>query len=430
MRTRRSFLGTVVGGGAATALGPSARIGLSKSVGKTVERKDPPATARDEEYWRGIRRAFDVDDTLINLNNGGVSPSPRAVQDALFRQLELSNQAPAHTMWEVLEPQVETVRARLAASLGCDAEELAIVRNASEALETCILGLELKPGDEVVTTNQDYPRMLDAWRQRERRDGIVLKAISFPTPPSDLEDLLEGFRRALTRRTRAILVCHMTNLTGQIFPVRELCRLARERGIEAIVDGAQAYAQVPFSLSDLDCDYYGASLHKWLMAPVGTGFLYVRREKIARLWPLMAAPAGMEANIRKFEEIGTHPAANHNAILEALDFHQRIGAERKAVRLRYLRDRWMTRLQDLPGVRFHTSLDPNMGCAIGTVEIEGVDPAPLVKRLWQRRRILATPILHREFRGLRVTPGIYTTLEELDAFAEEMGRVVAGGLES
>jgi selenocysteine lyase/cysteine desulfurase len=331
-------------------------------------------------------------------------------------------------MWRVLDPQVETVRRLLAEDFGCEPEEIAITRNASEALEICQLGLDLKAGDEVVTTNQDYPRMLTTWRQRERRDGVVLRTISFPVPPPSMQDLRDRFARAITPRTRVIHVCHITNLTGQIFPVKEICRLARERSIEVVVDGAHAFGHFPFTLADLDCDYYGTSLHKWLFAPHGTGFLYVRKNKIKSLWPLMAAPPDMDGNIRKFEEIGTHSAANHNAIAEALVFQETIGLERKAARLRYLRDRWMKRLQGQKGVRIHTSFEPAMACAIGNVGIEGVDTAKLTQHLWDKRRVIVVPILHEEFQGLRVTPNVYTTLDEVDVFAEEMERVIASGL--
>ncbi len=427
MTTRRTFLRGLAGAGAATTFRDGA-LGTIHAAGKAVAGRAPDEVAADEDYWREIQQAFTVDRSLVNLNNGGVSPSPRIVQEAMRRALELSNEAPVYTMWQLLEPQIESVRKRLAAAFGCDPEEMAITRNASESLETCILGLDLKAGDEVLTTNQDYPRMLTSWRQRERREGIVLRTISFPVPPPSLDDLVDRFRKAITTKTRVILVCHITNLTGQIFPVKEICRLGRERGIEVIVDGAHAFAHFPFSHADLDCDYYGTSLHKWLFAPFGTGFLYVRKSRIAKLWPLMAAPAEMDGNIRKYEEIGTHPAANHNAIAEALTFHEGIGALRKAARLRYLRDRWMKRLLGQKGVRIFTSFDPAMSCAIGNVGLEGVDTAQLAAQLWERRRIIVVPILHEEFQGLRVTPSVYNTLPEVDLFAEEMERVVARGL--
>jgi selenocysteine lyase/cysteine desulfurase len=331
-------------------------------------------------------------------------------------------------MWRVLEPQIESVRRRLAQAFGCDPEELAITRNASEALEICQLGLDLEPGDEVITTDQDYPRMITTWEQRVRRDGIVLKKVSFPDPPPSMRYLVEIFERAITPRTKVIHFCHITNLSGQIFPVRELCRMARERGIEAIVDGAHAFAHFPFSRDELDCDYYGTSLHKWLLAPHGTGFLYVRRSKIPALWPLMAAPETMDRDIRKFEEIGTHPAANHNAIAEALTFHEGIGPERKAARLRYLRDRWMKRLEGQRGVKLYTSYDPAQSCGLANIGIEGIDPVKLADYLWEKHRILVTAITHPACTGIRVTANVYTTLKEIDTFAEVMERVIRNGL--
>jgi selenocysteine lyase/cysteine desulfurase len=428
MSTRRGFLRAAAGGAGGLAAFRASGLGTLRAAGRRAEGRGPEAVAADEDHWREVQQAFSVDRSIVNLNNGGVSPSPRIVQQAMQRDLEYSNEAPVYTMWQVLEPQIESVRARLAASFGCDPEEMAITRNASESLEICILGLELEPGDEVLTTNQDYPRMLTTWRQRERREGIVLKTISFPVPPPGLDDLAERFERAITPRTRVIMLCHITNLTGQIFPVKRICQLGRERGIEVVVDGAHAYAHFPFRHEDLDCDYYGTSLHKWLLAPHGTGFLYVRKAKIPKLWPMMAAPAAMDGDIRKYEEIGTHPAANHLAIAEALTFHEAIGGERKAARLRYLRDRWARRLEGQQGIRLLTSFDPAQSCGLANVSLAGVDPRALAEHLWQRRRIIVTPIVHEEFQGLRVTPNVYTTLGEIDTFAEEMERVIARGL--
>ncbi|MFN7997697.1 MAG: aminotransferase class V-fold PLP-dependent enzyme [Bryobacteraceae bacterium] len=417
---RRHFLQTA---GALAFLRPdSAERARAATAGTNRAAED---LARDEDFWREIQSGFTLDRNIINLNNGGVSPSPRIVQEAMRRSLEFSNIAPARTMWAVLEPEVESVRRGLANDFGCDPEEIAITRNASESLETCQLGLDLKAGDEVLTTDQDYPRMITTWKQRERRDGIVLKMIPFPTPPPSLDDLAERFERAITPRTRVIHFCQITNLTGQIFPVKRICQMARSRGIEAIVDGAHAYAQFPFKHADLDCDYYGTSLHKWLLAPHGTGFLYVRRSKIAKLWPLMAAPDEMTNNIRKFEEIGTHPAANHNAISDALQFHQAIGVERKAARLRYLRSLWTERLTRLPGVSTPTSADPQQSCGIGLLSVEGKEPGALADQLWEKYKILTVGIVHKQFRGLRITPNIYTTAREIDVFCDAVEKLIA-----
>ncbi|HUG54073.1 MAG TPA: aminotransferase class V-fold PLP-dependent enzyme [Vicinamibacteria bacterium] len=388
----------------------------------------PPAeVAADEAPWRAVRDAFDVDRTIINLNNGGVSPSPRLVQEALALDQRRSNEAPAYSMWAVLEPEKESVRAGLAALFGCEAEEVAITRNACESLETCLFGFDLRPGDEVLTSNQEYPRTLAALRQRERRDGIVVRAVPLPVPAASSAELLDRFRRALTPRTRVLLVSHMTYLTGQILPVAEICRMGREAGVVVVVDGAHTLGHLPLRREDLGCDYFGATLHKWMMAPHGTGFLYVRRDKIERLWPLMAPPADMRPDdIRKFEQIGTHPAAPHNAIAEALEFHHALGAARKSARLRYLRDRWARPLSCHPRVRLLTNLEASMSCGLGTFAVEGVEPAALAEALWDRKRILVVAFAHEEFAGVRVTPSLYTTAGEVDTFVAETLSILGG----
>ena len=421
MLTRRGFLHTTgTATLAALATFRDDNVARLEAAARMADGVSAADLATDENYWREIQQAFTLDRTIINLNNGGCCPSPRVVHEALKRYLDISNQAPVYHMWQILEPNIETVRRRLAASFGCDVEEMAITRNASEALQIAQLGIDLKPGDEVVTTNQDYGRMLDTWEQRVRRDGIKLTRISFPVPPPSLDVLADRLLAAITPATKVLHFCHITNLTGQIFPVKRICDAARARGIQTIVDGAHAYAHFPFTATDLGCDYYGTSLHKWLLAPIGTGFLYVRRERIASLWPLTPAGESRAKDIRKFEEIGTHPAANHNAIAEALTFHEGIGGERKAERLRYLRNRWAQRLAKHAKIRLHTNLDPAHSCAIGNVQIVGMKTGEVVSQLWSKWRIIATPIVHEEYEGVRVTPNVYTTLEEIDTFSGAM----------
>jgi isopenicillin-N epimerase len=428
MLTRRAFLHrSGVAGGAAIAALTSDGLARARAASALVDGRSPDEVAADESYWREVQQAFTLDRTIINLNNGGVCPSPRVVHEALKRYLDISNQSPVYHMWQVLEPNIESVRRQLAAEAGCDPEELAITRNASEALQIAQLGLDLKPGDEVVTTNQDYGRMLDTWEQRVRRDKIKLTKISFPVPPTRA-DLVQRFERAITPSTKVLHFCHITNLTGQIFPVQEICAMARARGIKTVVDGAHAFAHFPYRVADLGCDYYGTSLHKWLLAPVGTGFLYVRRENIPALWPLTPAAAAKEKDIRKFEEIGTHPAANHNAIAEALAFHHAIGVDRKVARLRYLRDRWATRVKDHPRVKLHTALARADSGALATVGITGVPTPKWTSHLWDKWRIIVTPIVHAEYEGARVTPNVYTTLEEVDTFAGALLEVADKGL--
>jgi isopenicillin-N epimerase len=386
--------------------------------------KTPQEVASDEDFWAEIRNAYSIDRNIINLNNGYCSPSPRVVQDAMRRYLEYSDMGPYHTMVAVLEKQVEVVRRRIAQAAGCDTEEIAITRNASESLENAQYGVDLQRGDEVLTTNQDYPRMLSTFRQRERREGIVLKTISFPVPPPSMDDLYQRFERAVTPKTKLILLCHITNRTGQIFPVKRICEMAHARNIPVIVDGAHAFSQFPYKISDLDCDYYGVSLHKWCCAPVGTGFLYVRKSRIASTWSMMASGPQQVDDIRKFEEIGTHPAANHDAISEALIFNENIGIDRKAARLRYLRDRWANRLAQNPKCKILHSPDPAQSCGIGFLAFNGVDGAKIQQALWTKYAIMTAFMGHEEYSGLRITPHVYSTIRDIDFFAEMVEREV------
>ena len=422
----RRNLFRLAAGTAVAALQDNAIDRVSAAAASAKDRT-PEDIAADEDFWGEIRSAFTVDRNVVNLNNGYVSPSPRGVQEAMRRYLEYSDMGPYHTMIAVLERQVEAVRRRLAQAAGCDPEEIAITRNSSESLENAQYGIDLKAGDEVLTTNQDYPRMLSTFRQRERREGIVLKTISFPVPPPGLDDLYQRFERAVTPRTRLILVCHITNRTGQIFPIKRICAMAHARNIPVIVDGAHAFSHFPFQISDLDCDYYGVSLHKWTYAPIGTGFLYVRKSRIAGTWPLMAAGPSQNNDIRKFEEIGTHPAANHNAISEALVFNENLGIDRKAARLRYLRDRWALRLAQNPKCRILHSADPAQSCGIGFLAFNGVDAGKLRETLWSKYAILTAYMPHEEYSGLRVTANVYSTLRDIDTFSEAVETEVKNG---
>jgi isopenicillin-N epimerase len=417
--TRRAFLanaGAVLGLAAAT---------VPHLTALAHELQQPRS---DDDFWAFVQQSFSSGRGIVNLNNGGVSPSPRIVTEALERYTWQQEDTTAYTMWQLLEPQSERIRAELAALFGCDAEEIAITRNASESLEILLFGLDLKRGDEILTSTHDYPRMITTLRQREQREGLVLKQVKLPLAPKDPGEITRAFEAGITPKTRVMLVSHVVNITGQITPLRELCELGRARGIEVIVDGAHSFAQFPFTRDELRCDYFATSLHKWLFAPKGTGMLYVKRDRIERVWPLMAAEKKQAADIRKFEEIGTHPAAPRLAIGEAILFHRAIGAERKAARLRTLARRWETRLRDLPNVRIHTPLDDAQSCAIGTVEIEGLEPGPLQQYLFNTHRIFVTPIVHGEFKGLRITPSVYTTFEEIDRFAEVMETVAKRGL--
>jgi isopenicillin-N epimerase len=393
--------------------------------------RSPMAVAEDELYWAEIQRAFDADRTMINLNNGGISPTPTHVLAQMIRDLQFTNELPVEHMWRILEPRMSSTRRELAKEFGCGEDEMAIVRNASEALEIMIYGLDLKRGDEVILTNQNYGRMITTWQQRARREGIVIKTISFKVPPPSDQYIIDQFAAAITPRTRVIEVTHITNLTGQVMPVQGIMRLARPKGIEVFVDGAHAFGHWPMKRDDLEVDYYGTSLHKWLHAPIGAGFLYVRKEKIPTLWPMMAAAETQVNDIRKYEEIGTHPQANFNAVSAALAFSQGMGFDRKIARLRFLRDRWANRLMsESARVKVLTPLGPDKGGAICLFNVDGIDPVKLGGWLSEKYRIVTTPIVHPEFQGIRITPSVYTSLKEVDTFTDAVLKAIKTGIAS
>jgi isopenicillin-N epimerase len=429
--SRRTFLSVAGKGLGLAALTVPAIGALAKEIEaatRSVAHFTPAQAAMDEDYWSVIQNAFTVTRGIVNLNNGGVSPSPRIVTEALVRYIWQQEDATAYTMWQILEPQSETIRTGLAEMFGCDREEIAITRNASESLEILLMGMDFKPGDEILTSTQDYPRMLTTLRQREKREGLVVKLVQIPIPPRNLSEITTAFERGITSRTKLILLSHQVNITGQITPVKAVCDMARARKIETIVDGAHSFAQFDFKQQDLGCDYFGTSLHKWLYAPKGSGLLYVKRDKIEKLWPLMAAESKQAGDIRKFEEVGTHSAAPRLAIGEAMLFHNGIGGKRKEARLRYLSRYWMDRLKDLQKVHFNTSFEVDQSCAIANVNIQGVDPTAIGSYLFSKHRIFTTPIVHEEFKGIRITPNVYTTLGELNRFCNVMEEIATKGL--
>lgn len=394
-----------------------------KDAGLHIEHLTPQEAATNDEYWAEIAIAFTISRSTLNLNSGWTSPSPKMVSEA-YARYKHQEDATSSTMWQMLEPQAETIRAGLANVFGCDADEIAITRNASESLQILLLGLDIRSGDEVITTTQDYPRMLTALRQREMREGPRLKLVKIPLSPASTDEIVGAIEDAITPQTRLILISHMINITGQIMPVRMICEMARSRGIETVVDGAHSFAQLDFKRDDLQCDYFGSSLHKWLYTPKGAGLLYVKKDRIPNVWPLMASEDKLKSDIRKFEEIGTHSSATRLAIGEALLFHEAIGPKRKEERLRYLSSFWMSRLKTLPRILFNTSFDPEQFCAIGNFSIEGGDVTKITEFLMAKHKIITTPIFHDEFSGIRVTPNLFTTTGELERFCRVIEKMV------
>lgn len=417
---RRQFL-QMAGGMAIAAAGTPLWV-QSLAAAPVSPRGTPPEIATDEAYWTRVRDHYQLDPGWINLDSGAVNPSPTRVLAAQQGHLDVSNLAPTWTMNRVLAPGREEVRRRLAAAFGADPEEIALCRNTTEAMQNVILGLPLSAGDEVVTTTQDFWRFLDALRQREEREGIHVRTLSLPVPAEDEDEIVARFAAAITSRTRALLICHVINLSGQVMPVRALAELGASRGIEVLVDGAHGFGQMDFRLGDLGCQVYGTSLHKWLGAPMGTGMLYLQRDRIPDFYPLFPAGEELRGDIRKFESLGTIPVAGQLAITEALDFWMAIGPAVKEARLLSLRDYWMDATAGHPGLRWHTSRKPGWGSALVTVEVAGMDARLLQERLLERDRILVRAIRHPEFQGVRVTPNVFTRLDELDRLVEALHR--------
>jgi len=384
----------------------------------SVQHLSAEQLATDEDFWYYIQQSFTVSSGIINLNNGGVSPAPRSVQEAMKRYYDYSNEAPSYYMWRILDQGREPLRAKLADIAGCSKEEIAINRNSSEGLETVIFGLSLQNGDEVVAAKQDYPNMINAYKQRELRDGIKMVWINLELPSEDENYLVQQYVNAFTVKTKVVHITHVINWNGQIIPVRKIADEAHKRGIQVVVDGAHSFAHFDFKIPDLGADYFATSLHKWLYAPIGSGMLYVKKERIQDLYPLFAAPNSQEDNIRKFEALGTRPFFIEQAIGKAIDFHHMIGIERKQKRLQFLKNYWMEKVSGFSGVRLNTSLNAKWACAIGNVVVEGRKPGELDSFLLDKCKIHTVAIEWENIKGVRITPNVYTTTKELDTLIE------------
>jgi len=425
---RRDFLRSCAAGVSVLAGAPHNVLERIFEAGRDRADLSPEEVASDEDFWFEVQQAFTEDRNIINLNNGTIQPGLRIVQEAVIRHTAFSGNAAWHSM-AILAKEIESCRRRLAFHLGCDPEELVICRGGTEAGQIPIMGLDLKRGDEVVITNQDYPRLLSSWKQRERREGIVLKIVPLPAPPVPLDKFYELVEQKVTPRTKVIHVCHMTHWTGQMAPMRRIADMAHSKSIEVLVDGAHGFMHVPFKLADLGCDYYTASLHKWLMAPPGNGFVRIPKDRISKVWPLTPPWTDRPNDIRRFEDVGTRTPSNRVAIAEAITFNEGIGIERKSARLRHLKERWANRLRALPRVRFYSSLDPAESCGIATFGIEGMDMAKLAEHLIDKWGIVVSTMKHPDglIDGIRIVVNVSLSVREIDTFADVMEDIIKKG---
>jgi selenocysteine lyase/cysteine desulfurase len=396
-----------------------------KEAFKRVESMAPSELASDEDFWYWVQQSYTVSSSMINLNNGGVSPQPKVVQDAFVKYNELCNEAPSFYMWRILDKGREPLRNKLADLAGCSPEEIAINRNSTEALNSVIFGLDLKAGDEVVLTKYDYPNMINAWKQREKRDGIKLVWLDFKLPIEDEKSIVSQFENAFSDKTKVAHITHMINWTGELLPVKAIAAAAHKKGIEVIVDGAHTFAHIDYKISDLGCDYFGTSLHKWLCAPFGTGMLYIKKDKIKNVWPLLGSDNPQGEDIRKFETLGTRSFPTEQAIGNAINFHLAIGIKRKEARLRYLKNYWAEKAIKITGVKLNTSLKPEFSCALANFSIEGMKPEDIDTQLYDKYRIHTVGINWENVHGVRVTPNVYTTIKDLDLLVKAITEIAS-----
>ena len=426
MKDRRKFLQQITlsaGAFSASSLFNQLLAKDFKEAEKKIEDLSPEQAAGDEDYWATIQQAYTVNPNIIDLNNGGVSPSPSIVQEAVERYNKLSNEGPSYFMWRILDQGREPLRQKLAELAGCDAEEIAIDRNATEALNTIIYGLDLNAGDEVIGTKQDYPNMINAWKQRAQRNGIVYKQISFDFPIEDDDAIVNAYEKAITNKTKIIHVTHVINWVGQIMPVQKIARMAHAKGIEILCDSAHGFGLLDYKIPDLECDYWGTSLHKFLSAPIGSGMMWIKKEKIEKIWPLLCNDNPHSSDIRKFETIGTRSFPIEQGIGEAVNFHNAIGSKRKEERIRFLKNYWAEKVKDVPRVKLHTSLKSKYSCAICGVSIDGMDPVEFDAQLFNKYKIHTVGIKWENVSCVRVTPHVYTRLDDLDKLVNAITEV-------
>ena len=425
---RRVFLkqaATLAGAFSVNSLFNQAHATEWEKASQKINHLSPAQAAEDEDYWSVIQRSYTVSPNIINLNNGGVSPSPLVVQQAVERYNQLANEGPSYFMWRILDQGREPLREKLAGLAGVNPEEIAVNRNATEALNTIILGLDLKSGDEVVGTKFDYPHMIQAYKQRAMRDGIVYNQVNLNLPSENDDELVKAYENAITPKTKLLHVTHIINWVGQIMPVKKICDMAHAKGIEVLVDGAHSFGLLDFKIPDLGCDYFGTSLHKFLSAPIGSGMMWIKKEKIEKVWPLPSSGEPHSKDIRKFEELGTRSFPIEQGIGEAINFHEGIGSKRKEERIRYLKNYWALKVQQIPKVKLYTSLNAKYSCAICGVSIDGMTPAELDSALFNNYKIHVVGISIEKINCVRVTPHVYTSLHDLDKFARAIEEIAA-----
>lgn len=393
--------------------GVSALVSLAGALNRTSI-LETDMTQDNDDFWKKVRQQYRLKDDYINLENGYYCILPDEILERYLQHIREVNLQGAFYMRTAQAENKQRMVAELASLAGCAANELIITRNTTESLDMIISGIDWKPGDEAVMATHDYPAMLDMFRQVEQRYGMTNKVVALPLHPGSDEEIVDIYARAITPKTKLLMVCHMINITGQILPVRKICDMAHGKNVPVLVDGAHAFAHIQFSIPDLHCDFYGCSLHKWLSVPLGAGLLYMSKEHIPHIWPLLGESGRQPDDIRRLNHTGTHPPATDLAILDAINFYKHIGGARKEQRLRYLQQYWTSRVRHMPHIVLNTPDDPARSCGIANVGIKNMDPAAMAKLLLEKHKIYTVAINNAGVAGCRITPNVYTTTGELD----------------
>jgi selenocysteine lyase/cysteine desulfurase len=413
---KRSFLKGLALAGIGTPLSGSA---MTKWINK-FNQHTATTLATNEDFWTGIRNGYKLKPDYINLENGYYNFLPEEILESFIQHARDVNYEGSYYMRTVQFDNKKTIAARLAAIAGCGADELVITRNTTESLDLIIGGIHWNAGDEAVMAEQDYGSMLEMFKQVAKRYGVVNKIVSVPNHPSSDEELVNLYANAITGKTRLLMISHMVNITGHILPARKICDMAHSKGVEVMVDGAHAFAHIQYKIPDLHCDYYGASLHKWLSTPLGAGILYVKKENIPRIWPLLAEGDRKEDDISRLNHIGTHPAHTDLAIGDALDYYLKLGPEKKEARMKYLQQYWTSKVRNMKNVIVNTPVEPQRACGIANVGIKGMKPAVLAETLLQKYKIYTVAIDYANVQGCRICPNIYTMPQELDVLVNAL----------
>lgn len=415
---KRAFLKNI------TALGAGFSVVNHFDLDKWISRYDKMTaaeTASDETFWQGVRKGYRLKPDYINLENGYYCFLPQETLENFINHVREINYQGSYYMRTRRFDDKKIMAGKLAKLAGCSEEELIVTRNTTEALDIVIGGTHWQAGDEALMADQDYGAMQDMFALVAKRYGVINKVIDVPNLPASDEEIVNIYANAITPKTKLLLVSHIINITGQILPIKKICDMAHSKGVKVLVDGAHAFAHIRYSIPDLGCDYYGTSLHKWLSVPLGAGFLYVKKENIKDIWPLIGPGQNFNDNdIYRLNHTGTHPCHTDLAISNAIDFYLKIGPERKEARLRYLQNYWTSKVKDMPHVILNTPIDAARSCGIANVGIKGLKPSELAKTLMEKYKIFTVAIERGIVQGCRITPNIYTTPAELDTFVKAL----------